>query len=156
MKPSGSHTASPSTLEKHHVSPPCSIPYSFLRSSGHFLPWQPLGRFAFSPSLPSSLWDVCLTVFILANAICPQDFDVCVRYLIALTVPQLFRSKQAPRLFPFFPFFPRCLIVLSYLGGSLFVSSLPRYQRLEAYLLRIALKNIKRKISVSCKRGGLK
>ena len=81
-------------------------------------------------------------LFILANPVCPQYFDVCVKYLIALTVPQLFRSKQAPRLFPFFP---RYLIVLSYSEGSLFVSSLPRYQRLEAYLLRIALKKQKKK-----------
>lgn len=49
---------------RHHVNPPCSIPYSFLRSSGPFLPWQPLGRFALSLSQPSSLWGVCLTVHV--------------------------------------------------------------------------------------------
>eukprot|EP00069_Balaena_mysticetus_P020486 bmy_12887T0 len=71
------------------------------------------------PPLLLLLFPLLLFSRLCANPVCPQDFDVCVKYLIALTVPQLFRSKQAPRLFSFFP---RYLIVLSYLGGSLFNS----------------------------------
>lgn len=40
-------------------SPP--LPVGVLGSRGPFVPWQPLGRFALSLSLPSSSWDVCLT-----------------------------------------------------------------------------------------------